>query len=102
MARLLIMMDPGGRSYPQEKRSSRSQQQRSYFITILGLNNEEVIGMANAIKLVAVKEFDGLEGFIKKGQEFEVKRKDRAEALKAAGLAEDPKKAASKEDKAAK
>lgn len=55
-----------------------------------------------AIKMLAVKQFDGLEGFIEPGQEFEVKRKDRAEALKAAGLAEYPKKAAKKEDKEAK
>lgn len=58
-----------------------------------------------AVKMVAVKEFDGLEGYQKPGQVFEVTRQDRAEALEAAGLAKYPEEKAvktkKKEDKEA-
>lgn len=53
-------------------------------------------------KMVALKQFDGLEGFMEPGAEFEVERKDRAEALEEHGLAKPVKKAAlKKEDKEA-
>jgi hypothetical protein len=58
--------------------------------------------MADKTKMVAIKEFDGLEGFIKAGEEFEVKNRIRAEALKKAGLADYPKAKKAAEDKAAK
>jgi hypothetical protein len=57
------------------------------------------------VKLVALKEFEGLEGRQQAGDQFEVERKDRAEALVKYGLAEYPQKKAAKvakEDKEAK
>jgi hypothetical protein len=56
------------------------------------------------VKLIALKEFDGLEGKKQAGDAVEVDRKDRAEALVRYGLAEYPQKKAAKvakEDKEA-
>lgn len=40
------------------------------------------------VKMIAKKQFDGLEGFIEPGTEFEVEREDRAAALEALDIAE--------------
>lgn len=53
------------------------------------------------IKMVALDEFDGLEGFKKAGDSFEVEGKVRADALEARGLAEREKEKEEAEQEAA-